>query len=104
MIVYPGNPKPSIRRYASIPQDNVNESIRTLDSHTGTHVDSRLHIRNEDKGTASLPIESFFGKCKVFDLTFVEKEIHRQDLEGFQIEKGSIVLLKTRNSTLGYTK
>lgn len=104
MIVYPGNPKPSIRRYASIPQDNVNESILTLDSHTGTHVDSRLHIRNGDKGTASLPLDSFYGKCRVLDLTFVEKEIHRQDLEGFQIEKGSIVLLKTRNSTLEYTK
>ncbi len=102
MIVYPGNPRPLIRRYASIPQDKVNESILILGSHTGTHVDSRLHIRNEGEGTTSLPLESFYGKCRVFDLTFVEKEIHRQDLEGFQIEKGGvIVLLKTRNSTLG---
>jgi arylformamidase len=34
----------------------------------------------------------------------VEEEIHRQDLEGFKIGKGDIVLLKTRNSMLGYMK
>jgi arylformamidase len=104
MVIYPGNPKPSIRRYASIPQDKVNESILTLGSHTGTHVDSKLHLGNGREGTASLPLESFYGKCRVFDLTHVEEEIHRQDFEGFQIGKGDIVLLKTRNSILGYMK
>lgn len=34
----------------------------------------------------------------------METEIHRRDLEGFQIGPGDIVLLKTRNSTLGYVK
>ncbi len=34
----------------------------------------------------------------------MEEEIHRQDFEGFQINSGDIVLLKTRNSTLGYVK
>lgn len=38
------------------------------------------------------------------DLVHVEEKIHRQDLEGFQIDPGDIVLLKTRNSTLGYVK
>lgn len=104
MVVYPGNPKPSIRRYASVPQDKVNESILTLGSHIGTHVDSRLHLRNGKEGTASLPLESFYGKCRVFDLAHVEEEIHRQDLEGFKIGKGDIVLLKTSNSMLGYMK
>jgi arylformamidase len=30
MIVYPGNPEPSIRRYSSIPREKVNESLITL--------------------------------------------------------------------------
>ena len=34
----------------------------------------------------------------------MENEIHRQDLETFEIQPGDIVLLKTRNSTLGYVK
>lgn len=104
MVVYPGNPEPSIKRYASVPKDRVNESILTLGSHTGTHVDSRLHLRNGREGASSLPLDSFYGKCRVIDLVHVEEEIHRQDFEGFQINSGDIVLLKTRNSTLGYVK
>ena len=104
MIVYPGNPEPSIRRYSSIPQDKVNESLITFGSHTGTHVDSKLHIQNEANGAEALPLDSFYGKCKVLDLTHVEYEIHREHLEGYQIKKGDMVLLKTRNSKRGYGK
>jgi len=102
MIVYPGNPKPSIKRYLSIPRDKVNESLITFGSHTGTHVDSKLHIQKNANGTGALRLDSFYGKCRVLDLTHVENEIHRKDLEGYQIEKGDIVLLKTRNSERGY--
>ncbi len=102
MMVYPGNPGPSIRRYSSIPRDKVNESLITFGSHTGTHVDAKLHIRNDADGAEGLPLDSFYGRCKVLDLTHVEKEIHRQDLEGYQIEKRDVVLLKTKNSKRGY--
>ncbi|MBA7502459.1 Kynurenine formamidase [subsurface metagenome] len=104
MIVYPGNPEPSIQRYSSIPKEKVNESLITLGSHTGTHVDSKLHIQNDADGAEALPLNSLYGKCKVLDLTHVENEIHRKDLGGHQIKKGDIVLLKTRNSQLGYEK
>jgi arylformamidase len=104
MVVYPGKPGPSIQRYASVPRDNVNESILTLGSHTGTHVESRLHLRNGREGAAYLPLDHFYGMCRVFDLTHVESEIHRQDLEVFEIGPEEIVLLKTRNSALGYVK
>ena len=102
IIVYPGNPKPSIQRYSSIPRDKVNESLITFGSHTGTHVDSKLHIQNEASGAEALPLNSFYGKCTVLDLTNAENAIHRKDLEGYQIKKGDIILLKTRNSKRGY--
>ena len=44
MVIYPGKPGPSIKRYSSVPRDKVNESILTMGSHTGTHVESRLHL------------------------------------------------------------
>jgi arylformamidase len=50
----------------------------------------------------SLPVESFYGKCRVLDLTTVEKEIHKKDLTDYLIKKGDIILLKTRNSIIGY--
>lgn len=102
MIVYPGNPEPSIQRYSSIPQNKVNESLITLGSHTGTHVDSKLHIQRGADGSESLPLDSFYGRCKVLDLTYKETEIHQKDLEGYKIVNGDIVLLKTRNSLRGF--
>lgn len=104
MVVYPGKPEPSIKRYASIPRNKVNESILTLGSHTGTHVESRLYLRDGRGGAADLPLDHFYRKCRVFDLALVESEIHRQDLGEFEIGPGEIVLLKTRNSALGYVK
>jgi arylformamidase len=102
MMVYPGNPKPKIHQYSSIPTNKTNESLIRLGSHCGSHVDTKRHIRNDSEGSESLPLDSFFGDCKVFDLTHVEKEIHKKDLENYSIEKGGIILLKTRNSILGY--
>jgi len=104
MMVYPGNPEPVIKQYSSIPRDKVNESLIAFGSHTGTHVDSKLHIQNDADGAEALPLDSFYGKCKVLDLTHVEDEIHREDLEDYQIKKGDIVLLKTRNSKRGYSE
>ena len=74
MVVYPGNPSPRIRRYASIPEKTTNESTLPLGSHTGSHVDSPLHIRNGAPGVDSLPLESFVGRCKVLDLTQAGEE------------------------------
>lgn len=104
MVVYPSNPSPSIRQYSVIPKNKVNESLITIGSHTGTHVDSKLHIKNGAESAEALPLNSFYGKCRVFDLTHIENEIHKEDLVGYKIEKGDIVLLKTRNSKRGYRR
>lgn len=102
MTVFPGNPQPQIRLYASIPLNKTNESLICIGSHTGSHFDTQRHLRNEGTGSASIPLDSFYGKCKVLDLTKVEKEIHREDLEDYSIQAGDIVLLKTKNSLRGY--
>ena len=98
MIVYPGNPSPKISQYSSIPRSVTNESLICLGSHTGSHVDSKRHIENSIEGTATLPLDSLYGKAQVFDLTNVENEIHKKDLEKYKIEKDDIILLKTKNS------
>lgn len=102
MITYPGNPAPKISQYASIPSDKTNESLLCLGSHTGSHVDSKLHLQNYASGADSLTIDSFYGAAKVLDLTHVSLEIHREDFKGYSIEKGDIVLLKTKNSVNGF--
>ena len=102
MVIYPGNPKPKIEQYSSMPDDRTNESILTLGTHTGTHVDSMRHVQNDAPGVESLPVESFYGKCRVLDLTHVDAEIHKEDLEGSDIKKDEIILLKTKNSLRGF--
>ena len=102
MIIYPGNPEVSIKQYAFIPQDPVNESLLTFGSHVGTHIDSERHIKNDGKTVVETPLENFYGKCKVLDLTHVELEVHEEDLKKYEIDKGDIILLKTKNSLRGY--
>lgn len=98
MVVFPGNPSPQISRYVSIPRNQTNESLICIGSHTGSHVDSKLHIENDAESALTLPLESFYGKCKVLDLSYLEKEIHRRDVEKYPISKDDIVVIKTKNS------
>jgi arylformamidase len=104
MLTYPKNPKPMIKRYAIIPQNKTNESIISIGSHSGTHIDSQLHIRNGGNASDKLPLGSFYGKCRILDLTDVGNEIRREHLESFDIEAGEIILLKTENSKHQYNK
>lgn len=104
MIVYPGNPKPKIKVYSSIPKNKTNESLICMGTHTGSHVDTMKHINNQGKGSAELSFDSFYGKCKVFDLTDLKTEIHKKDLQKYVINNGDIILIKTKNSQIGYAK
>ncbi|MBY9007278.1 MAG: cyclase family protein [Candidatus Lokiarchaeota archaeon] len=101
-IVYPGNENVSIFQYSSIPNNSVNESWIKFGCHTGTHVDSPRHIRNDGSYADKLSLESFYGKCKVLDLTHIELEIHKKDLEKFLILENDIIIIKTKNSMRGY--
>jgi len=98
MIVFPGTPSPKIIQVSSIPENVTNESLISIGSHTGSHVDSKLHIQNNADGSASLKLSSFYGKSRVLDLTKVENEIHQADLLKYSIVPNDIILLKTQNS------
>ncbi len=84
MVVYPGNPEPSIKRYASVPKDRVNESILTLGSHTGTHVDSRLHLRNGRMGLHPCLSIAFTGNAGLSTLSMWKKRSTDRTLKGFK--------------------
>jgi arylformamidase len=102
MIVYPGNPPPRIEQYQEVEEAGVNESTLILGSHTGTHVDSQLHIETGGGSVAELPLESFYGPCMVLDMTEKGKEISSDLLREHDISAGLILLLKTENSLKGY--
>ncbi len=81
-------------------RDNVNESRLELGSHTGTHVDAPLHFAKMRKSIDELDLRSVNGECVVLDFASVKDKITARDLQGKDISKGDIVLLKTSNSSL----
>ncbi len=102
MLVYPGDPELHIYRHTSMPKSPTNVSLIHMGSHTGTHVDAERHIKLGGKTADTIPVETFYGKCKVLDLTKDGDSIGKRELAGFDIRKGAIILLKTNNSTKQY--
>ncbi len=93
--------KAPLRTWAArLPHDSVNESVYTINMHTGTHLDAPLHMTDGGQTTAeALPLERLITKAKLFDLSHVEDGIEEKDLAGLDIAEGDFVLLKTKNSS-----
>jgi arylformamidase len=103
MAVYPGNPDVSIDRVQDLDCGaSSNVSRLTLGSHTGTHIDAPLHCLQNGKSIDKLPLEHFFGPCKVLDATAEERSVSLEFMKSKEINKGDRVLFKTKNSEMGF--
>jgi arylformamidase len=110
IITYPGDMGVSIQQIKKIPQDEWNLTGITLGVHTGTHLDSPLHVAANEKGIPEIDLKQCFGEAIVVDLTSVRlgesiTAAHFEEL----LRKGvvfqdKIVLLKTQNSSVGYVE
>lgn len=103
MVAYPNNPSPQISFLRKFPEASSTLSQIVLGSHTGTHADSLLHVKQGGWGVEKIPLENLVGECRVLDLTHC-KQVTRQDLEKFDLKKNEIILLKTDNANHGYEK
>ncbi len=104
MLVYPGNEPPRLEWVRKQEGKSILSALR-LGSHTGTHVDARLHVRPAARNETvdKLPFESFVGACRVLDLTEISgNAVTEADLVRHYIKKNEILLLKTQNSLRGY--
>ncbi len=90
--------RPVHTAYRSMPKDQVNESVLTINLHTGTHVDAPLHMIQGGQSAEFLPLDRLMGPCRVLNLIGVRGGISQADLEGFDIKPGSFILLRTDNS------
>jgi arylformamidase len=93
-----------LEKYKEFEKDNVRETLITIHTHTGTHIDSPAHFLKDGKALDQLDLNKLMGECKILDLTSIEKKITKQDLEKFDIQKDEIILLKTKNSNLDPTE
>lgn len=84
-------------------KDHVRESLITLGSHSGTHIDAPSHFLADGVSIHQMSLDATCGKCVVLDCTNITETITDTDLKRHSIEQGARILLKTRNSALDAT-
>jgi arylformamidase len=80
--------------------DGARKTQITLDSHTGTHVDTPAHFINDGATSDGIDLETLAGPCVVIDLSRISGAITAADLEEYDLEECDILLIKTKNSAL----
>jgi arylformamidase len=90
--------KPSIKNVQSLDDGKPNESLLTMNVHTGTHVDAPLHMLAGGDTIETIPLERLVGPARVLDLTHLKGHITKEDLVPFAIQPGERLLFKTTSS------
>lgn len=78
--------------------DAVRESMITLGSHSGTHIDAPSHFMQDGISIHEMALVRTCGRARVLDCTHMQHAITESDLRQHDIEADDIILLKTRNS------
>ncbi|SFR80259.1 cyclase family protein [Anaeromicropila populeti] len=67
MTVYPGTEKPKLEAASTYERDGFKETLLTMFSHTGTHMDAPAHLFEQGASLDSYPADQFVGKGLVID-------------------------------------
>lgn len=67
MPVYPGTLPPRLQVASTIEKDHFKETLLSMFSHTGTHVDAPAHLFAGGKTLDAFPAAQFTGKALVID-------------------------------------
>lgn len=66
---YPGDPAPELSIFSSLAEgDGCNIARLTTTLHAGTHADAPLHFINDGATINQVPLEKFFGECRVIEI------------------------------------
>lgn len=100
MPIYPGDPAPSFKSYATLAKNGVNLTRLTLGSHTGTHLDAPMHFIGGGISIDEIPPKELIGEAYVADLSAkpMGSGIERSDLEskvGRLVREDDIVICYT---------
>ncbi len=98
MPLYPGNPGVSLQFVQRRPKHSTNLSQLSLGSHSGTHVDAPKHVIFSKTSADQLPLELFYGPCRVLDFSKTRGSISLSQVQSASVKKGERLLFKTSNS------
>jgi len=104
MLKWPDDTEPPSREFVTRTDngDPATVSEWKMSSHTGTHMDARMHFIPGGWTMEALDLSRSVGPCRVVDLTHVEGHVGRADLEAAEVAGQARLLLKTRNSEQGF--
>ncbi len=66
MLVYPHTERPSCQWVGRVNSEGYNLTRITMSVHTGTHVDAPKHFLDGVPCIDQIPLEKFFGTCRLF--------------------------------------
>ena len=99
MPVYPGTERPKFEPANSYEVDGFKETLMTMFTHTGTHMDPPAHLYPDGATLDQFPVTQFIGKGLVIDCTDVQegqritmKHIHKYEDKA---EKADFLLFHT---------
>ena len=104
MLKWPDDTEPPSQEFVTRIDngDPATVSEWKMSSHTGTHMDARMHFIPGGWTMEALDLARSVGPCRVVDLTHVEGHVGRADLEAAEVAGQARLLLKTRNSEQGF--
>ncbi len=104
MLIYPGDQGFKFNFIKKNPPEDWNLSVFSIGTHTGTHLDSSLHLFEDGKKIDQIDLNKCYGNALLLDLGEIPFGgcIREKDLKKFQIKKNDIILFKTKNSTTDY--
>ncbi len=98
MTAYKDNYVVQIEAVKNFDEHGVRDSLVTMGTHTGTHIDAPAHFMKEGDTINNLDLSAVIGKARVLDCMSCEGVITADDFKKHDIKEGERILLKTRNS------
>lgn len=100
MPVYPGTEPPRLSPANTIERDGFRETLLSLYSHTGTHMDAPAHILPGASTLDALNVDDFAGSGAVVDCSDLDPEerISPARLSGLDLARTDFVLFLTGHS------
>jgi arylformamidase len=98
MTVYKNKPEkvPSFKHLSTHENGSSHETIIEMSLHTGTHIDYPLHMIKNGKVSDRRILDGLIGPAKVIECH--QEVIDEAFIDDSDIQKGDVVLFKTRNS------
>lgn len=100
MTAYKNKQVVTIERTKNFAEHGVRESIITLGSHTGTHIDAPSHFIADGMTIDQIGALAAVGEAQIIDMMHVEGAITAEMLTNVHLEPQQIVLFKTKNSLI----